>query len=78
MGSSVENLLPGYDCPHEAVYLPATTYSAMGTVVRDKAICVFEQDTGRPVTRHTGYMDGEFGAVKGYMLTVRTISVVGK
>jgi len=77
MGSSVENLLPGYDCPHEAVYLPATTYSAMGTIVRDKAICVFEQDTGRPVTRHFGYMDGEFGAVKGYMLTVRTISVVG-
>ncbi|KAE9394115.1 amine oxidase catalytic domain-containing protein [Gymnopus androsaceus JB14] len=75
MGSSVQNLLPGYDCPLDAVYLPATTYSAMGTIIRDKAICVFEQDTGRPVTRHTGYMDGEFGAVKGYMLTVRTISV---
>ncbi|KAJ3833550.1 copper amine oxidase [Lentinula raphanica] len=77
MGLAVRDMLPGYDCPHEAVYLPATTHSALGTLVREKAICVFEQDTGRPVTRHTGYMEGEFGAVKGYMLTVRSISVVG-
>ncbi|KAJ4487712.1 copper amine oxidase [Lentinula aciculospora] len=77
MGLAVRDMLPGYDCPHEAVYLPATTHSALGVIVREKAICVFEQDTGRPVTRHTGYLEGEFGAVKGYMLTVRTISVVG-
>ncbi|KIK59562.1 hypothetical protein GYMLUDRAFT_44520 [Collybiopsis luxurians FD-317 M1] len=77
MGLNVRDMLPGYDCPQEAVYLPATTHSALGTVVREKAICVFEQDTGRPVTRHTGYLEGEFGAVKGYMLTVRSISVVG-
>ncbi|KAJ3784122.1 copper amine oxidase [Lentinula aff. detonsa] len=77
MGLAVRDMLPGYDCPHEAVYLPATTHSALGAFVREKAICVFEQDTGRPVTRHTGYMEGEFGAVKGYMLNVRSISVVG-
>ncbi|KAJ3861776.1 amine oxidase catalytic domain-containing protein [Lentinula novae-zelandiae] len=77
MGLAVRDLLPGYDCPYEAVYLPATTHSALGVIVREKAICVFEQDTGRPVSRHTGYMEGEFGAVKGYMLTVRSISVVG-
>ncbi|KAK0491590.1 copper amine oxidase [Armillaria novae-zelandiae] len=60
MGGSVRDMLPGYDCPHEAVYLPMTT------------------TTGRPITRHAGYMQGEFGAVKGYILTVRSISTVRK
>ena len=78
MGSAVRDMLPGYDCPLEAVYLPATTYSGLGLIVRERAICVFEMDTGRPVTRHTGYMEGEFGAVKGHLLTVRSISTVGK
>ena len=71
-------MLPGYDCPYEAVYLPATTHGAMGSIARERAICVFEQDTGRPITRHTGYLKGEFGAVKGYALIVRSISTVGK
>ncbi|KAF9035083.1 amine oxidase catalytic domain-containing protein [Hymenopellis radicata] len=74
MGGSVRDMLPGYDCPHEAVYLPATTFSSTGSVTRKRAICIFEQDTGKPITRHTGYMEGEFGAVKGYVLTVRSIS----
>ncbi|KAK0499484.1 copper amine oxidase [Armillaria luteobubalina] len=74
MGGSVRDMLPGYDCPHEAVYLPMTTYASTGSVVRKRAVCIFEQDTGRPITRHAGYMQGEFGAVKGYILTVRSIS----
>lgn len=77
MGGSVRDMLPGYDCPHEAVYLPMTTYASTGSVVRKRAVCIFEQDTGRPITRHSGYMQGEFGAVKGYILTVRSISTVG-
>ena len=71
-------MLPGYDCPHEAAFLSATTHSATGSITRSRAICVFEHDTGRPITRHTGYMKGEFGAVKGFNLIVRSISTVGK
>ncbi|KZS99972.1 amine oxidase catalytic domain-containing protein [Laetiporus sulphureus 93-53] len=78
MGSSVRDMLPGYDCPHEAVFLPATTHSFAGSITRERAVCVFEQDTGRPITRHTGYEKGEFGAVRGYVLVVRSISTVGK
>lgn len=78
MGGSVRDMLPGYDCPHESVYLPMTSYASTGSVVRKRAVCIFEQDTGRPITRHAGYMQGEFGAVKGYILTVRSISTVGK
>lgn len=77
MGSAVRDMIPGYDCPYEAVYLPATTYNSLGSISRERAICVFEHDTARPITRHTGYHDGEFGAVKGYILTVRSISTVG-
>lgn len=71
-------MIPGYDCPYEAVYLPATTYSSIGSITREKAICIFEHDTARPITRHTGWHKAEFGAVKGYILTVRSISTVGK
>lgn len=78
MGTAVRDMIPGYDCPHEAVYLPATSYTPLGTTLRSNAICIFEQDTGRPITRHTGYLKGEFGAVKGYVLVVRSISTVGK
>lgn len=71
-------MLPGYDCPYEAVYFPATTHTSIGSITRQRAICVFEQDTSRPITRHTGWHDGEFGAVKGYVFTIRSISTVGK
>ncbi|KAI5825435.1 amine oxidase catalytic domain-containing protein [Schizophyllum commune Tattone D] len=77
MGRSVRDMLPGYDCPHEAVFLPATTHSGVGSVHVPRAICIFEQDSGKPITRHTGYAEGEFGAVKGYTLTIRSISTVG-
>ncbi|KAI0260015.1 copper amine oxidase [Gloeopeniophorella convolvens] len=74
MGSAVRDMLPGYDCPHEAVFLPATTHIGGGSITHERAICVFEHDTGRPISRHTGWQDGEFGAVRGYVLTVRSIS----
>ncbi|KZS98930.1 amine oxidase catalytic domain-containing protein [Sistotremastrum niveocremeum HHB9708] len=77
MGSSVRDMLPGYDCPHESVYLPAVVHTPSGSLTRERAICVFEQDSGRPLTRHMGYLEGEFGAVKGYILTVRSIATVG-
>jgi primary-amine oxidase len=78
MGQSVRDMLPGYDCPHEAVYLPATTYSEARMITRERAICIFEHDTGRPLTRHLGYEENEFGAVKGYELVIRSIATVGK
>jgi primary-amine oxidase len=78
MGSLSRDLLPGYDCPHEAIFLPATVHTVLGSTTRERAICIFEQDTGRPLTRHLGYLEGEFGAVKGYALTIRSISTVGK
>ncbi|KDR84410.1 hypothetical protein GALMADRAFT_220168 [Galerina marginata CBS 339.88] len=78
MGGLVRDMIPHYDCPQEAIYLPATSFMVFGNVKRDRAICIFEQDTGKPLSRHSGYVEGEFGAVKSYVLTVRSISTVGK
>lgn len=78
MGQSVRDMMPGYDCPHEAVYLPATTYSMTGMTSRERAICIFEHDSGRPLTRHFGFEENEFGAAKGYELVIRSIATVGK
>ncbi|KAF7971714.1 hypothetical protein HWV62_20073 [Athelia sp. TMB] len=77
MGDAASSLIPGYDCPHEAVYLPATTHFGQTSTTRDRAICIFEQDIGRPISRHVGWEDGEFGATRGYVLTVRSVSTVG-
>ncbi|THU91056.1 amine oxidase catalytic domain-containing protein [Dendrothele bispora CBS 962.96] len=79
MGTAVRNLIPYYDCPAEAVFLPATSMTPTGTVKRDRAVCVFESEGGgaRPITRHTGWLKGEFGATKGYVLIVRSVSTVG-
>ncbi|KAJ8502416.1 hypothetical protein ONZ45_g11781 [Pleurotus djamor] len=82
MGQAVRPLMPSYDCPQGSAYFSANIFvpgdQGGNTVVIDRAICVFEMDTSRPISRHTGYSDGEFGAVKGYVLVVRSIATVGK
>ncbi|KAJ7763953.1 amine oxidase catalytic domain-containing protein [Mycena maculata] len=77
MGDSTRSLITGYDCPYDALYLPGITHSDIGTMLQKDAICVFERDSGKPLSRHAGYMKGEMGALKGYELVVRTISTVG-
>ncbi|KAF9266153.1 amine oxidase catalytic domain-containing protein [Marasmius fiardii PR-910] len=76
MGLAVMNMLPGYDCPHNGVFLPVTTWAPVGSFNVERAICVFEHDTESPLTRHSSYVDGEFGAVKGYVLVVRSIITI--
>ena len=78
MGAFTKDLIPQYDCPMESVYLPATTFTVLGNIQRQRAICIFEQDVGKPLSRHYGYQDGETGAVKSYVLTIRTINTLGK
>ena len=78
MGEFTKDLIPQYDCPTESVYLPATTFSILGSIKRRRAICIFEQDVGKPLSRHYGYQEGETGAVKSYVLTIRNINTLGK
>ena len=78
MGHAVRDMLPRYDCPHEVVYLPATTFGLTGIISRERAICIFEHDSERPLTRHVAYYEHEFGAVKGYQLVIRSITTPGQ
>ena len=78
MGEYMKDLILQYDCPTEAVYLPATTFSILSNFQRQRAICVFEQDVGKLLSRHYRYDEGETGAVKSYVLTIRCINTVGK
>lgn len=76
MGGNVGELVIGYDCPYDAIYLDATVHES-GSSTRRNAICVFEREGGRPLSRHTGHQKDEMGVVRGYELVVRTISTVG-
>jgi hypothetical protein len=71
-------MIPGYDCPHNAVYLPSIIHGPVGSMKNPRAICVFERDMERPLNRHRGGKPGETGAVKDYALVIRSITTVGK
>ncbi|KAJ6512637.1 amine oxidase catalytic domain-containing protein [Mycena sanguinolenta] len=77
MGTLTRALIVGYDCPYDSLLLPAITHTADGTLLQHDAICVFERDSGKPLSRHRGHLKGEMGAIKGYELVVRMISTVG-
>ena len=76
MGGTVREVILGYDCPADAILLNATVHELQSSV-RKNAICVFERESGRPLSRHTGAQKDEMGAVKGYELVVRSVSSVG-
>lgn len=61
MGSSTKELLKGYDCPADAQYLSMTVHEAQGSSTRLDAVCVFERDSGKPLSRHTGWLSNEMG-----------------
>ena len=77
MGQQVRRVIVGYDCPYHAIFLDAVVHSS-GSTLRRGAICVFERESGRPLSRHFSLEEkDEMGAVKGYELVVRSISTVG-
>lgn len=77
MGQLARTLMKGYDCPIDAHYLSSTVHSATGSITQPDSICIFEQDTNMPLSRHWGEGKDEMGAVKGYQLVVRQISTIG-
>lgn len=76
MGGMVREVILGYDCPSHATLLNATVHE-MGSTTRRNAICLYEREAERPLSRHTGKGKDEMGAVKGYELVVRSVSSVG-
>lgn len=78
LGYLISTLAPGRDCPHNAVFIDALIPSDQGGVFRaNKAICVFERNTGDPAWRHY-----ESGANRNYSapqveLVVRMAPTIG-
>lgn len=77
MGQLSRSLMRGYDCPSNALYIPTTLHGALGSVTQPDVICVFERDSGKPLSRHWATGRDEAGAVKGYEMVVRHVATVG-
>lgn len=53
LGSSFHELVQGVDCPFHASYLDTAAYVDRDSpLLHPQSICVWEQDTGRPLWRH--------------------------
>ncbi|EPE03997.1 copper amine oxidase [Ophiostoma piceae UAMH 11346] len=87
--SLMANLFPmiaGFDCPAGSTFWNASYHQGNTTVVRENAICIFEQDPGHPLSRHraterdsgaTSKSSSHVGVVKDAALHVRFIATVG-
>jgi primary-amine oxidase len=74
-GSNAYELVPGYDCPAYATYLPIKWYHDGKFHQRKKAICVFEAVSDHLLQRHT--TGNKVTVSKNSYLVVRTVSTVG-
>ncbi|KAJ3101106.1 hypothetical protein HDU97_001631 [Phlyctochytrium planicorne] len=79
IGSSMFELLDGYDCPKGSTYFDLDYYDG-GAKTNLKNVCVYEVDSNLPLGRHWGD-DGTssyqwFGVNKGFHLNVRSIATV--
>ncbi|KAJ9138446.1 Amine oxidase [Pleurostoma richardsiae] len=87
LGSDVFPLVEGFDCPFGSTFWNMTFHEGNRTVVHPRAICLFEQDPGHPLSRHraaerTSVESGAWGfenlgVVKNAELNVRFIATVG-
>jgi primary-amine oxidase len=74
-GSQAYSLVPGWDCPASATYLDTVLHDNAITTTRKGNICIFEQDAGYPMTRHTGV--NYLTVTKNVQLVVRWIATIG-
>ncbi|KAH8804603.1 copper amine oxidase [Xylogone sp. PMI_703] len=75
MGLRMFELVPGYDCPAYATYLPATFHKDGSPISNKNSICIFEYTADYPIQRHTS--DFQVSISRNTYLTVRYVSTVG-
>ncbi|KZT51209.1 amine oxidase [Calocera cornea HHB12733] len=68
-------LVNGYDCPSYAFYLNSTFYASETTRTHLNNICLFEQDAGHPIQRHSS--NQYVTITRNIFFTVRSVSTVG-
>jgi primary-amine oxidase len=74
-GINAYELVPGYDCPGYATYLPVEWYRNGHFFKRRNAICIFEAVSDHALQRHT--TGAKVTVSKNSYLVVRTVSTVG-
>ncbi|CAL8468966.1 g8507 [Coccomyxa elongata] len=83
LGSSFHELVQGVDCPFHASYLDTAAYVDRDSpLLHPQSICVWEQDTGRPLWRHYTQEFAakgsfiQYGGVVDHALVIRGITTV--
>jgi primary-amine oxidase len=74
-GPYVYSLVKGYDCPTSATFLDTTLHQNGNTTTNKESVCIFEQDAGFPLSRHT---TGTYaGVTKNIVFIVRFVATIG-
>jgi primary-amine oxidase len=83
LGTDMFTLVEGFDCSFGATFLNVSYNTGNATTVNPNAICIFEQDSGYPLSRHiysggnTSYSFTRLGVTKGAALITRAIATIG-
>ncbi|KAM0328698.1 hypothetical protein ACHAQA_005111 [Verticillium albo-atrum] len=82
LGTDMGTLVEGFDCPFGSTFWNLTYHSGNSSSTNTNAMCIFEADSGYPMSRHRFGSGNEYGfshlgTVKGSALTTRTISTIG-
>jgi primary-amine oxidase len=75
MGFNMYELVPGFDCPAYATYLPVSFRQGESTITRNNSICVFEYTADHAIQRHT--TPTHVSVSRNSYLIVRTVATVG-
>lgn len=75
MGFNSYELVPGYDCPAYATFLPMTFHQGDDTVIRKNSLCIFEWTASDPIQRHTS--PTHVTVSRNHQLIVRQVATVG-
>lgn len=78
LGYLASSLRPGQDCPRHAIYINTIVPSDSGRVFSvERAICIFERNTGDPAWRHGENAGRNVEARAAVELVVRMIPTIG-
>ena len=75
MGKAMFELVPGYDCPAYATYLPTIFSVGDETVINKNSICIFEYTSDHVLQRHTS--NHHVSISRNTYLVVRSVSTLG-
>jgi len=78
LGQFASTLVPGRDCPDNAVFFDAEMVTPVGAPrTRQRPVCIFERDTGAPLWRHRESYNNTHESRAATELVVRSIPTVG-